>query len=91
MTVIFVVYYKLSKQQIRELDKAMADAVHANMAKSEFLSSMSHDIRSPMNAIIGMTEIAQRNIDDKNRVVDCLRKVSLSMTCWISPKLRAAR
>lgn len=78
MTVIFVVYYKLSKQQIRELDKAMADAVHANMAKSEFLSSMSHDIRSPMNAIIGMTEIAQRNIDDKNRVVDCLRKVSLS-------------
>ncbi len=78
MSVIFVIYYRLSKQQIRDLDQAMGEAVHANMAKSEFLSSMSHDIRSPMNAIIGMTEIAQRNIDDKARVKDCLHKVSLS-------------
>ncbi len=78
MSVIFVIYYRLSKQQIRDLDQTMGEAVHANMAKSEFLSSMSHDIRSPMNAIIGMTEIAQRNIDDKARVKDCLHKVSLS-------------
>ncbi len=78
MTVIFIVYYRISKRQINALDRAVEDAVHANMAKSEFLSSMSHDIRSPMNAIIGMTEIAQRNIDDKSRVEDCLRKVSLS-------------
>ncbi len=78
MSVIFVIYYRLSKQQIRDLDQAVEEAVHANMAKSEFLSSMSHDIRSPMNAIIGMTEIAQRNIDDKIRVEDCLHKVALS-------------
>ena len=78
MTVIFIAYYRISKRQINALNRAVEDAVHANMAKSEFLSSMSHDIRSPMNAIIGMTEIAQRNIDDKSRVEDCLRKVSLS-------------
>ncbi len=78
LAVIFVVYYRISKRQIKALDQAVEDAVHANKAKSEFLSSMSHDIRSPMNAIIGMTEIAQRNIDDRTRVEDCLRKVSLS-------------
>lgn len=75
---IFFVYYRMSRQQIIDLNKATKEAQYANKAKSEFLSSMSHDIRSPMNAIIGMTEIAQRNIDDKDRVSDCLKKVSLS-------------
>ncbi len=75
---IFVIYYRMSKQQIIDLNEATKEAQHANKAKSEFLSSMSHDIRSPMNAIIGMTEIAQRNINDKDRVIDCLKKVSLS-------------
>lgn len=78
MLIIFVKYYKLSKQQMKELDKKERAAVQANMAKSEFLSSMSHDIRTPMNAIIGMTEIALRNVRDAVRVEDCLKKVRLS-------------
>ena len=47
-------------------------------AKSDFLSRMSHDMRTPMNAIIGMTEIANMYIDDKDKVLDCLKKISSS-------------
>ena len=78
MLIIFIMYYRLSMQQMKELDKKERAAVQANMAKSEFLSSMSHDIRTPMNAIIGMTEIALRNLQDVMRVEDCLKKVRLS-------------
>ena len=60
------------------LKKSKAEAQHANMAKSEFLASMSHDIRTPMNAIVGMTEIACKNIGDSMKVEDCLRKIKLS-------------
>lgn len=77
-SVIFRLYYKLSQQQLLKLDEAKKEAVSANKAKSEFLSSMSHDIRTPMNAIIGMTEIAMNHMDDPARVEDCLRKVKLS-------------
>ncbi|MCR5108565.1 MAG: response regulator [Lachnospiraceae bacterium] len=58
--------------------EAREEAVHANQAKSEFLSNMSHDIRTPMNAIIGMAAIAEDHIDDKTRVKDCLHKIDLS-------------
>lgn len=76
--VMFVVYYRMSQKQIRELDEARREADHANKAKSEFLSNMSHDIRTPMNGIVGMTAIARTNIDDKERVKDCLKKITLS-------------
>ncbi len=78
MSVILFLYYRISQGQMKALAKAKEGADHANMAKSEFLSSMSHDIRTPMNAIVGMTEIAQRNVTDPVRVEECLRKVRLS-------------
>ncbi|MCI8627570.1 MAG: response regulator [Lachnospiraceae bacterium] len=78
MSIILVLYFRLARRQMKELIRLQAEAVSANMAKSEFLSSMSHDIRTPMNAIIGMTEIAQKNVGDSERVAECLRKVSLS-------------
>lgn len=78
MLITFMLYYRLSRQVMRELEEARQDAMQANRAKSEFLSSMSHDIRTPMNAIVGMTEIALKNIDDFMKVEDCLKKVKLS-------------
>lgn len=78
MGIIFLLYYRLSMKQIDNLAKARREAERANMAKSDFLASMSHDIRTPMNAIIGMTGIAQKNLNDRDRVEDCLRKISLS-------------
>lgn len=53
-------------------------AERASQAKTQFLSSMSHDIRTPMNAVIGMTELAKQHIDDPEYVMKCLNKVSAS-------------
>lgn len=53
-------------------------AKRANSAKSDFLSRMSHDIRTPINAIIGMTAIAGTHLDDRDRVTDCLSKITVS-------------
>lgn len=75
---IFVLYYRQTHRQIIELEKARQEAVRANKAKSEFLSNMSHDIRTPMNAIVGMTAIAAANIDDKAQLKNCLKKISQS-------------
>ena len=65
-----------------ESHKALKDAYkaaeNASRAKSEFLSNMSHDIRTPMNAIVGLTAIAGANIDNKARVMECLCKITKS-------------
>ena len=53
-------------------------AEYANQAKTRFLSSMSHDIRTPMNAVIGMTDIARKYAEDPDKVRECLDKVSLA-------------
>lgn len=63
---------------IQALKDASESANQANKSKSEFLSSMSHDIRTPMNGIIGMTEIARVNIQDTAKVQDCLHKITMS-------------
>ncbi len=68
----------------RKLKTSMELAEHASRAKTDFLSSMSHDIRTPMNAISGMTAIARKNLDDPERVDDCLRKISLANTHLIT-------
>lgn len=65
-------------QEKKALKEACDAATHANASKSEFLSRMSHDIRTPMNAIIGMTAIAGTHMDDRERVEDCLKKITVS-------------
>ena len=78
LTLIFLRYFFLTRQQLQELGKARQAALEASKAKSEFLANMSHDIRTPMNAIVGMTAIATAHIDDRKQVQNCLRKISLS-------------
>lgn len=76
--IVFAMYMHVHKQSLIRLQQAREEADRANKAKSEFLSNMSHDIRTPMNAIVGMTTIAQTNMEDKQQVSDCLKKISLS-------------
>ncbi len=71
------------KQQ-EALTHALAAAQQANRAKTTFLNSMSHDIRTPMNAIIGFTALAQTHIDDQAQVRDYLAKISTSGTHLLS-------
>ena len=85
LLLVFYKYFGLTRQQLRDVESARAaaeearrDAEHANQAKSEFLSNMSHDIRTPMNAIVGMTAIATANIDNQQQVKNCLKKITLS-------------
>ena len=78
LLLVFSWYYRLMRQQIKELAQAREEAVQANIAKSEFLSNMSHDIRTPMNAIVGMTAIALTNIDNRQQVQNSLKKIALS-------------
>lgn len=85
--VIYTIYTDITKlkemqqqmeKQAEQLAAALEMAEKANRAKSDFLSQMSHDIRTPMNAIIGMTNIAAMYPEDKAKVQDCLKKISLS-------------
>lgn len=72
-------YEKKKELDYQKMLKDAFDAANrANSAKSEFLSRMSHDIRTPMNAIIGMTAIARTHIEDTARITDCLNKITTS-------------
>ena len=62
----------------KALKDAYREAENASRAKTEFLSNMSHDIRTPMNAIVGLTAIAGANIESQDRVVECLDKITKS-------------
>ena len=64
--------------QDRNLRNALAAAEHANRAKTVFLNNMSHDIRTPMNAVIGFTALATAHIDNKELVLDYLKKIHIS-------------
>ena len=78
LMLLFWKYFRLMHQQMVALEEARESAEHANKAKSEFLSNMSHDIRTPMNAIVGMTAIATANIDNPQQLQNCLKKIALS-------------
>lgn len=58
------------------LADALAQAQNSNQARTAFFSSMSHDIRTPMNGIVGMTNIALKNLDDRDKVESCLHKIT---------------
>ena len=73
---LFDLFYMLSLN--RRLQNAAREAESANKAKTDFLSTMSHDIRTPMNAIIGLTTIAEKNLGDVGSTRDSLRKISLA-------------
>lgn len=65
-------------EQNRLLEAALSQANQANKAKSTFLSNMSHDIRTPMNAIMGFTNLAINHIDNKEQVAEYLQKINSS-------------
>ena len=71
-------YRKSLEQKNVALQLAVQRETKANLAKREFLFNMSHDIRTPMNAIIGFTALAQTHIDDRGQVEDYLKKISVS-------------
>lgn len=79
----FVVLSRSDKRLMQQKDEANRmlmlsadEARSANQAKSDFLSHMSHDIRTPINGIMGMTEIAIKNVGNQAKVLDCLQKIS---------------
>ncbi|MDE6406065.1 MAG: response regulator [Lachnospiraceae bacterium] len=76
--IVFICYIQMMRRQVRLIKETRDIAERASRAKSEFLSNMSHDIRTPMNGIIGMTEIAIANIDNTRKVRSCLQKISAS-------------
>ena len=85
LLLVFVGYYRLTKMQMHALDDARKTAEQAklsaersNRAKNEFLSNMSHDIRTPMNGIMGMTSIAIGSLDNPPRVRSCLKRIHVS-------------
>lgn len=69
---------KEERKQKLLLQEALQSATSANRAKSDFLSRMSHDVRTPINAIVGMTAIAGLHMNDQKRIADCLKKITIS-------------
>ena len=67
-----------------ELEKAAIEARMANEAKTRFLFYMSHDIRTPMNAIIGFADLLEKHLDDKKRVIDYISKIKHSSSFLLS-------
>ena len=91
VTAVIFVYLKgrdrLSKQQkesTRLLELAAKEANRANRAKTELMAHISHDIRTPIGGVMGMTNIARRSMEDKEKVEDCLNKIEESSAYLLS-------
>lgn len=78
MTAFFLIYRSSTRQVLLAEEKARKAAESANSAKSRFLSNMSHDIRTPMNAIIGMTRLASGHLEEPKKVREYLKNIELS-------------
>ena len=78
LLLLFVMDLLLLLHYNRRLVSIAAVAASANRAKTDFLSTMSHDIRTPMNAIIGLTAIAGKNVEDTETVRESLKKINLA-------------
>ena len=78
LVVLFVFDLMVMLYFNKKLQSTAREAESANRAKTDFLSAMSHDIRTPMNAIIGLTAIAEKNIDDQKLVKENLHKIDLA-------------
>jgi signal transduction histidine kinase/CheY-like chemotaxis protein len=78
--------YRKKRAAAKELERQeeLEAAERANLAKREFLSKMSHDIRTPINGVIGMTHIALKDPNDSQRVGDCLHKIDTSSQYLLS-------
>ncbi len=83
LVIIVTIISKEDKRLVKQKDEAnellktaVNQANSANQAKSDFLSHMSHDIRTPINGIMGMTDIALKNIGNQDKILDCLKKIS---------------
>lgn len=77
-TLIFKYQAYVYEKQKKEILNAYKEAQKATNAKSEFLSKISHDIRTPVNAVVGYTEIAKRNINDTEKLKDAFNKISIA-------------
>lgn len=75
---VFAWYIAVTRRQLRDLEEARRTAEGASRAKSQFLSNMSHDIRTPLNGIVGMTAIARGNTGDVEVMTRCLNKIASS-------------
>ncbi len=88
MTKTLAMKRKLTESELaarnKKLERAVEEAERASQAKSDFLSQMSHDIRTPMNAIVGMSIIANDNIDNPDKLKDCLDKINNSSNYLMS-------
>ena len=88
--IVMIIYLQFKMRRYRdalhekELEKAILEAKNANEAKTRFLFNMSHDIRTPMNAIIGFSELLEKHIDEKDKAIDYLGKIKSSSNFLLS-------
>ena len=88
--IVMIIYLQFKMRRYRdalhekELEKAVLEAKNANEAKTRFLFNMSHDIRTPMNAIIGFSELLEKHIDEKDKAIDYLGKIKSSSNFLLS-------
>ena len=88
--IVMIIYLQFKMRRYRdalhekELEKAVLEAKNANEAKTRFLFNMSHDIRTPMNAIIGFSELLEKHIDEKDKAIDYIGKIKSSSNFLLS-------